>query len=216
MTDQTDHQNGTAEEVTDATTEEAQSPSSEPTEEPAEAVAPVESVEPAAESDEPAAVESVEPAVEPVEPPTEPADAPTESFEAVAEPVESASPPVEPAMDPAGEAARRRPTSLRGPDDPTAQVPHRKLTPAQFPTSPVFPGSTVRPPVSEPQDLGNSGHVSDPSSSLRNRLPNINVAVDHEAVEQLRSQIRQRPEMGLGLAFAGGLVIATILKRLGR
>jgi hypothetical protein len=35
-------------------------------------------------------------------------------------------------------------------------------------------------------------------------------------VDRLRTLAKQRPEVGVGLAFAGGLVIATILKRLGR
>lgn len=39
---------------------------------------------------------------------------------------------------------------------------------------------------------------------------------DKQPVEKLRTLTKQRPEVGLGLAFAGGLVIATILKRLGR
>jgi hypothetical protein len=50
----------------------------------------------------------------------------------------------------------------------------------------------------------------------RPNLPTDKLPTDKLPVEQLRTLTRQRPEVGLGLAFAGGLVIATILKRLGR
>ncbi len=36
------------------------------------------------------------------------------------------------------------------------------------------------------------------------------------AVEQLSNLVRERPEVGLGIAFVGGVVLATILKRLAR
>jgi hypothetical protein len=42
------------------------------------------------------------------------------------------------------------------------------------------------------------------------------LSMDRLPVDRLRSLSRQRPEVGLGVAFAGGLVIASILKRLGR
>jgi hypothetical protein len=42
------------------------------------------------------------------------------------------------------------------------------------------------------------------------------LSTDKLPVDKLRTLARQRPELGLGAAFAGGLVIATILKRLGR
>jgi len=35
-------------------------------------------------------------------------------------------------------------------------------------------------------------------------------------VEKVNALIKQRPEVGLGIAFAGGLILATILKRLAR
>jgi hypothetical protein len=40
--------------------------------------------------------------------------------------------------------------------------------------------------------------------------------VERLPLGQLQALVKKRPELGLGLAFAGGLVIATILKRLGR
>jgi hypothetical protein len=42
------------------------------------------------------------------------------------------------------------------------------------------------------------------------------LSTDKLPVDKIRTLARQRPELGVGLAFAGGLVIATILKRLGR
>jgi hypothetical protein len=36
------------------------------------------------------------------------------------------------------------------------------------------------------------------------------------AIEKFVSLVNERPEVGVGLAFAGGLVLATILKRLAR
>lgn len=47
-------------------------------------------------------------------------------------------------------------------------------------------------------------------------LPPVKLPTDKLPVEKLRTLTKQRPEVGLGLAFAGGLVIATMLKRLGR
>ncbi len=35
-------------------------------------------------------------------------------------------------------------------------------------------------------------------------------------LEQLSKLVSERPEVGLGIAFVGGVVIATILKRLAR
>jgi hypothetical protein len=48
--------------------------------------------------------------------------------------------------------------------------------------------------------------VSSSAASLVERIP----------VGQVQALVKKRPEVGLGIAFAGGLVIATILKRLGR
>ena len=40
--------------------------------------------------------------------------------------------------------------------------------------------------------------------------------LDKVPVGKLQTLVRERPEAGLGLAFVGGLVIATILRRLAR
>ncbi|MDE3131991.1 MAG: hypothetical protein KGL16_12645 [Acidobacteriota bacterium] len=108
-------------------------------------------------------------------------------------------------------ARSRRPSSLRLPTDLTGRLPHRKVTPSSFPSSPAFPGSPVQTPVSEAAESGRSGQVPRFVSSLSARLP-----TDRLPVDRARTLLKQRPEVGLGIAFAGGLVIATIIKRLGR
>jgi hypothetical protein len=42
------------------------------------------------------------------------------------------------------------------------------------------------------------------------------LSTDKLPLDKLRTLTKQRPELGVGIAFAGGLVIATIVKRLGR
>lgn len=85
--------------------------------------------------------------------------------------------------------------------------------------------ATVTPPVSDPAETGNPGHVPTSAPLLgriptdrtsMGKLPRVDVMVDQEAIGQLKQRLRRRPEIGLGVAFAGGLVLATILKRLGR
>jgi hypothetical protein len=144
-------------------------------------------------------------------------------------------------VQPATEAGRsRRPTSLREqyvkePDS----VPRRKLAAPAFPSAPTVPGSRVTAPVSEGGEEGNTAQVppaaeappvSKPASLLgrlptdrlprdritMDKLPLDKLSADGLQLDRLRTLTRQRPELGLGLAFAGGLVIATILKRLGR
>jgi hypothetical protein len=150
-------------------------------------------------------------------------------------------------VQPATEAGRsRRPTSLRDQYvQDTESVPRRKLSAPDFPSAPPVPGSRVTLTVSETDEQGNPGQVSEaaqtagashlphmpsPSSLLgklpmdkiptdkisMDKLPLDKLPTDKLPVDRLRTLTRQRPEVGLGLAFAGGLVIATILKRLGR
>lgn len=96
----------------------------------------------------------------------------------------------------------RRPSSLRSPAGSAPEIPHRRPTPPQFPK----PGPGSSPPVSESPRAGRSGQVPNPVPTLLEKLP----------VDQLRALVRERPEVGLGIAFAGGLVIATIIRRLAR
>jgi len=50
----------------------------------------------------------------------------------------------------------------------------------------------------------------------RDKLPTDKLSSEKLPVDKLRALTKQRPEIGVGLAFAGGLAIATILKRLAR
>jgi hypothetical protein len=142
---------------------------------------------------------------------------------------------------PATEAGRsRRPTSLREQYVRESEsVPRRKLAAPAFPSAPSVPGSPVTPPVSDAGEQGNTAQMpptadappaAKPASLLgrlpmdrlprdritMDKLPLDKLSTDRFQVDRLRTLTRQRPELGLGVAFAGGLVIATILKRLGR
>jgi hypothetical protein len=125
-------------------------------------------------------------------------------------------------------------------------VPRRKLAAPAFPSAPAVPGSRVPPPVTpepaeqpdpitEPQSAASHGahvpRVPNPVSLLGSRIPKDKLPTDRISMDKLpldklptdklpigklQTLTKQRPELGLGLAFAGGLVIATILKRLAR
>jgi hypothetical protein len=125
-------------------------------------------------------------------------------------------------------------------------VPRRKLAAPAFPSAPPVPGSRVPPPVepepaeepapvSEPETAASHGahipRVPNPVSLLGGRIPKDKLPTDRISMDKLpldklptdklpigklQTLTRQRPELGLGLAFAGGLLIATILKRLAR
>jgi hypothetical protein len=153
-------------------------------------------------------------------------------------------PPTE--LRPATEAGRsRRPTSLRDQYvQDSESVPRRKLAAPAFPSAPAVPGSRVPPPVtpepvqepaSEPEPPASHGahipRVPNPVSLLGSRIPKDKIPTDRISMDKLpldklptdklpldklRTLTKQRPEVGLGLAFAGGLLIATMLKRLGR
>jgi hypothetical protein len=89
---------------------------------------------------------------------------------------------------------------------------------------------SATPPAPEPASTTRSANIPN-SASLLGKLPKDKIPTDKISMDklpldklptdklpldQLRTLTRQRPEVGLGLAFAGGLLIATILKRLGR
>jgi hypothetical protein len=125
----------------------------------------------------------------------------------------------------------------------SGSVPRRKLAAPAFPSAPAVPGSRVPPPVTpEPAEQSDpvtepepaASHVSrvpNPVSLLGSRIPKDKIPTDRISMDKLpldklptdklpigklQTLTKQRPELGLGLAFAGGLVIATILKRLAR
>jgi hypothetical protein len=116
---------------------------------------------------------------------------------------------------PATEAARaRRPSSLRSDPAASSDVPRRRLVPPSFarassksetPAAPP-PDSQSNSPVSDVSGPGSSGQMSNAGGSLLDKLP----------AKKLQKFVKERPEAGLGLAFIGGLLIATILRRLAR
>lgn len=133
---------------------------------------------------------------------------------------------------PADSGRFRRPSSLRAGVSAAAEARPSSAAP-QFPSSPSIPGSAQaapapaepQPSVSEPSATGRRRQMPNPSELLGKlqaaRLPTGNpttgkLATDKLPTGQLKKLVRERPEVGLGLAFAGGLVLATILKRLGR
>jgi hypothetical protein len=95
------------------------------------------------------------------------------------------------------EGRSRRPSSLRGQIGESVNVPRRKLSPPPPPFPPAVAGApqaTAGPAGAEP-----AGAPAGPSQ-----------------VEKFVALVNERPEVGLGVAFFGGLIIASILKRLAR
>ncbi len=112
---------------------------------------------------------------------------------------------------PATEAGRsRRPSSLRSGSPAPTEVPARGVaSPASAGRTPIDAPqreSESDNPVSEAARAGRSGQMSKAAGSLLEKAP----------VGKLQALVKERPEAGLGLAFLGGLVIATVLRRLAR
>jgi hypothetical protein len=101
---------------------------------------------------------------------------------------------------PATEGGRlRRPSSLRSSLEVSGSVPRRRLTPPPFPKP--GPASVSDPSAPEPRPAASNAPAAKAGPS---------------SIEKFVSLVNERPEVGIGLAFAGGLVLATILKRLAR
>ena len=95
-----------------------------------------------------------------------------------------------------GDAGRfRRPHSLREPSSEAATGTGAAGDPAADPLD----GQAAQEPLA-------AAVTGSPVTAVLERL----------GLGQLDALIRRRPEVGLGMAFAGGLLAATILKRLGR
>jgi hypothetical protein len=96
----------------------------------------------------------------------------------------------------------RRPSSLRSAVEGESGVPRRKLTPPPFP----------KPPKAAPTE------AAGPSSPAPKPADTVSPPVDRgpSAVARLTTLVSERPEVGVGIAFFGGLVLASILKRLAR
>lgn len=91
----------------------------------------------------------------------------------------------------------RRPASLRAAAESVASVPRRRLATPPFPK----PDAAASPATESMAAAGDPVAVEDRGASQLGKL----VAL-----------VNERPEVGLGIAFVGGLVLATILKRLAR
>ncbi len=89
---------------------------------------------------------------------------------------------------------RRRPSSLRD-EEHVTNLPRRPVAPPTFQPA-ASPRAAAHP-------AGDSAPA--PTGAPPGSLP-----------EKVFALTRERPEVGLGLAFFGGLVLATIIKRLGR
>ena len=82
----------------------------------------------------------------------------------------------------------------------TVKLPTQISEPAPVPPTPPAPPAPTRAPIPPPVPPAvETGPQPGPS-----------------AVDKLTVLIEQRPEVGVGAAFAGGIVFALILKRLGR
>lgn len=111
----------------------------------------------------------------------------------------------EPAPAPGAPAAHpRRPLSLRGggsgdgagASDDRGEVPRRRLTPPPFPRPRRHTGDDAHAVA------GDSG-AAKPAAKLARPAQ----------IEKFVALTRERPEVGVAVAFAGGVLIATVLKR---
>ena len=94
-------------------------------------------------------------------------------------------------------ADSKRPSSLRAAlDERLASVPRRPLSPP-----PPLTGKSPQASAADSSDTVAQGDAGPSGPSLPERLYTLT---------------NERPEVGLGIAFVGGLVLATIIKRFGR
>lgn len=108
----------------------------------------------------------------------------------------------------AGSQPRRRPSSLRRDRTGAGEVPFRGVSAPKFPYAdhesaqqwrPIEPLSSASGPTTPPYDPVMPGPDPGPS-----------------ALQQVTKLINERPEVGIGLAFVGGVILASILNRLAR
>jgi hypothetical protein len=101
----------------------------------------------------------------------------------------------------------RRPTSLRSSlDESAAQAPRRPVPPSPPPFEAAAPPREVPSAATNPAEPAES--TGSPFDPVFERL-----ATAQERAAVLASE---RPEVVVGVAFVGGLILATILKRFGR
>ncbi len=113
-----------------------------------------------------------------------------------------------PAGEPPKPAARgRRPSSLRAGQDEFQSSSQRQPAPTPAPVSP--------PPPFEPAAAPRNAADAPPAEPSAPAGPSLGARAT-EFSQQFIALTQDRPELGLAVAFAGGLVLATIFKRLGR
>jgi hypothetical protein len=100
---------------------------------------------------------------------------------------------------PASVGRPRRPSSLRAQIGESVDVPRRPLSPPRFPPQPAAPAAG---------ETGSAGAEPTRAPAGGDQL--------QKRVESFVALMNERPEVGLGVAFVGGLIAASILKRLAR
>ena len=108
----------------------------------------------------------------------------------------------------AGSQPRRRPSSLRGEPPASGEAHFRGISSPQFPYA-----DHEAPPQWRPVEpvASASGPVTPPAEPV---MPSPDPGPS--ALEQLTKLVNERPELGIGLAFVGGVILASILNRLAR
>ena len=101
----------------------------------------------------------------------------------------------------AGEPVTEKPPAAT--EQPTAQHQTTPSDPVTLPTQISEPASVTPPAVTRPP-------IPPPVP------PAVETEPQPSPIEKVNALVAERPEVGVGGAFAGGIVLALILKRLGR
>jgi hypothetical protein len=117
------------------------------------------------------------------------------------------------------------PAQEEAPDQPAALKPDGEATPPADPPTAAEPAEAptavepVDPPtaVEEPAEPPPAAETPPPDAAVPPPPPVPPLASDpNDASGGLAATIEERPELAAGAAFAGGLILALILKRLAR
>ena len=108
----------------------------------------------------------------------------------------------------AGSQPRRRPSSLRRERTSSGEAAFRGTGAPEFPHAEREPTQQWRPV----EPLGSASGPATPPYEPVMTGPDPGPS----ALEQLTKLINERPELGVGLAFVGGVILASILNRLAR
>ena len=93
-------------------------------------------------------------------------------------------------------------------DSQRARRPHSLRKPAA--------GADAGETIQAPAEAAGAGAGDRPAVAAPDAASPLNDLLKRLGLAQAEALVRRRPEVGLGIAFAGGLLAATILKRLGR